>query len=143
VTQNVDYLHQRAGSRRVVEVHGSPAVHRCLACGAQETYEVIRGRLRSGEVVPRCGCGGVFKPDITFFGEGLPARAWEEAEALVSRADLLLVLGTSLTVYPAADLPELCIRSGGRAVLVNDQPTPLDGRMWKRFGDLEAAFAQE
>ena len=141
ITQNVDYLHQRAGSRRVVEVHGSPAVHRCLACGNTEPFEAIRNRLRSGQTVPRCTCGGVFKPDITFFGEALPAGAWEEAEALVRRADLLVVLGTSLTVYPAAALPELCVRSGGRVVLVNDQPTPLDGMMEKRWNDLEAVFA--
>jgi len=144
ITQNVDYLHQRAGSRRVVEVHGSPATHRCLACGAQASFEQIRDRLAGkgcvAERVPRCACGGVFKPDITFFGEGLPPAAWAQAEALVRKADLLLVLGTSLTVYPAAGLPELCLASGGQIVLVNDQPTPLDGAAWKRFGDLAAAF---
>jgi NAD-dependent deacetylase len=140
ITQNVDFLHQRAGSRRVVEVHGSPAVHRCRACGDQQTFEAIRERLRAGETVPRCSCGGVYKPDITFFGEALPAVAWAEAEALVRRADLLLVLGTSLTVYPAAALPELCVRSGGKAVLVNDQPTPLDDLMFRRYSDLETAF---
>jgi NAD-dependent deacetylase len=143
ITQNVDYLHQRAGSRRVIEVHGSPSRHHCLSCGNAESYDAIRDRLRSGEAVPRCLCGGVFKPDITFFGEALPANAWEEAETLVRRADLLVVLGTSLTVYPAAALPELSIRSGGRAVLVNDQPTPLDALMWKRWSDLEATFPGE
>lgn len=86
ITQNVDYLHQRAGSRLVVEVHGSPAVHRCRACGETASFEEIRGRLRDGEAVPRCGCGGVFKPDITFFGEGLPEGAWREAEAQIGRA---------------------------------------------------------
>jgi len=140
ITQNVDYLHQRAGSRRVVEVHGSPAVHRCQSCGEPASFETIRDRLGEEEV-PRCRCGGVFKPDITFFGEGLPSRAWAEAEALARQADLMLVLGTSLTVYPAAGLPELCLSSGGRLVLVNDQPTPLDSLAWKRYADLEAAFA--
>jgi len=141
ITQNVDFLHQRAGSRRVVEIHGSPARHHCLDCGAAETYEVIRGRLKAGEAVPRCGCGGVFKPDITFFGEGLPDQAWRDAEALAREADLMLVLGTSLTVYPAASLPERCVDRGGRLVLVNDQPTGLDHRAFLRLGDLEAAFA--
>jgi NAD-dependent deacetylase len=146
VTQNVDYLHQRAGSRHVVEVHGSPALHHCLGCGAEATFGEIRERLAGKgatppEALPRCRCGVVFKPDITFFGEGLPAAAWAEAERLCRRADLLLVLGTSLTVYPAAGLPELCAASGGRLVLVNDQPTPLDSLAWKRWGDLEAAFA--
>ena len=145
ITQNVDYLHQRAGSRRVVEVHGSPATHRCLACGSQASFDQIRnwlaGKRNEPNAVPRCGCGGVFKPDITFFGEGLPPRAWAEAEALVRKADLLLVLGTSLTVYPAAGLPELCVAAGGRMVLVNDQPTPLDSLAWKRYGDLVTAFS--
>lgn len=140
ITQNVDFLHQRAGSQRVVEVHGSPAIHRCRRCGDQQSFQAIRDRLAGGEAVPRCGCGGVYKPDITFFGEGLPPAAWAEAEALVRRADLLLVLGTSLTVYPAAALPELCARSGGRLVLVNDQPTPLDHLMDRRYSDLETAF---
>ena len=141
ITQNVDYLHQRAGSQRVVEVHGSPALHHCLSCGAEATFEAIRDRLAGKpDSVPRCSCGGVFKPDITFFGEGLPPKAWTEAEALVRKADLLLVLGTSLTVYPAAGLPELCVASGGRMVLVNDQPTPLDALAWKRYGDLATTF---
>jgi len=141
ITQNVDYLHQRAGSKKVIEVHGSPAVHRCLTCGAVESFETIRDRLAAGEIVPRCSCGGVFKPDITYFGEGLPPAAWTEAEALARKADLMLVLGTSLTVHPAAALPELCARSGGRLILVNDQPTPLDHLAWKRYPDLEAAFS--
>lgn len=141
ITQNVDFLHQRAGSRRVIEVHGSPAFHRCRNCGDVQGFDTIRQRLRAGEAVPRCGCGGVYKPDITFFGEALPEAAWVEAEALVRRADLLLVLGTSLTVYPAAALPELCARSGGKVVLVNDQPTPLDDLMDRRFSDLETAFS--
>jgi len=142
ITQNVDYLHQRAGSRQVVEVHGSPAVHHCLDCGAAASFEAIRQQLAESTSVPRCACGGAFKPDITFFGEGLPAEAWRQAEALCRRADLLLVLGTSLTVYPAAGLPELCLESGGRILLVNDQPTPLDARAWKRWSDLKAAFTE-
>jgi len=101
----------------------------------------LAGKGGVAESVPRCACGGVFKPDITFFGEGLPSGAWAQAEALVRKADLLLVLGTSLTVYPAAGLPELCLASGGRMVLVNDQPTPLDAAAWRRYGDLAAAFS--
>lgn len=141
ITQNVDFLHQRAGSSRVVEVHGTPAVHRCLACGHQQSFDEIRGRLLAGETVPRCGCGGVYKPDITFFGEALPGRAWDEAETLAKECDLMFVLGTSLTVYPAAALPEMCARAGGRLVLVNNQPTTLDPWAWKRFSDLETTFS--
>lgn len=141
ITQNVDFLHQRAGSSRVVEVHGTPAVHRCLWCGDVQSFDDVRHRLEVGEAVPHCDCGGVYKPDITFFGEALPEAAWSEAEALCRDSDLMLVLGTSLTVYPAAALPEVCVRSGGRVVLVNNQPTTLDSLAWKRFEDLEAAFS--
>lgn len=141
ITQNVDFLHQRAGSSRVIEVHGTPAIHRCLTCGHQQTFDQIRTRLRAGETVPRCDCGGVYKPDITFFGEALPGRAWDEAEALARECDLMFVLGTSLTVYPAAALPGICARAGGRVVLVNNQPTTLDPLVWRRFSELEAAFS--
>lgn len=142
ITQNVDFLHQRAGSARVIEVHGTPALHRCLGCGDVRGFDEIRERLRAGESVPRCPCGGVYKPDITFFGESLPQDAWDEAESLARECDLMLVLGTSLTVYPAAALPEVCAWAGGRLILVNDQPTTLDARAWKRFWNLEDAFSE-
>jgi len=141
ITQNVDYLHQRAGSRRVVEVHGSPAVHRCRSCGQTESFESIRSLLAAGQAVPTCSCGGVFKPDITFFGENLPPGAWAEAEALSRKADLMFVLGSSLTVYPAASLPQLCVQRGGKLVIVNDQPTPLDALSSKHYADLAGAFS--
>jgi NAD-dependent deacetylase len=96
--------------------------------------------IKAGEL-PRCGrCGGVLKPAITFFGESLPVGALKAAESEAYRADLMLVLGTSLTVYPAAGLPELTLRSGGTIVIVNNQPTPLDGRAVLHFKDLEEVF---
>jgi len=141
ITQNIDLLHQKAGSRRVIEIHGTPDPHQCLGCGKTESYESIRRRVQNGEIPPRCACGGVFKPLITFFGEALPQNAWDEAIEEVGRCDLILVLGTSLTVYPAASLPQHAARRGASLVIVNDQPTPLDHLANLRFWDLEKAFS--
>jgi NAD-dependent deacetylase len=141
ITQNVDFLHQRAGSRAVVEVHGTPATHRCLACGAASTFAEVRDRLKADPHAPRCACGGVIKPDITFFGEALPRAAWRRAEELARQADLMLVLGTSLTVQPAAGIPELTLDAGGGLAIVNDGETPLDRLAIYRCDDLERAFA--
>lgn len=142
ITQNVDLLHQKAGSTDVIEVHGSPQVHHCLACGAWFPYSAVAERVRGGELDPRCACGGSLKPDITFFGEPLPEAAFARARREAARADLLLVLGTSLTVQPAASLPSLCLRAGGQVVIVNDQPTDLDDRAVLVLRDLEEAFGR-
>ena len=138
-TQNIDMLHQKAGSTKVYEVHGSPILHHCRRCGAEKTYDEILALLEKGGV-PRCACGGVFKPDITFFGEALPEAAFRAAIELAESADVMLVLGTSLTVHPAASLPEITLRRGGEVIIVNAQPTALDQLAFARFDDL-AAFA--
>ncbi len=97
------------------------------------------GAERLGDpYVPRCGCGGAFKPDITFFGEALPEEAFMNAQALAGKADVMLVLGTSLTVYPAAGLPQPTLRRGGKVFIVNAQPTPLDDYAVARYPDLKA-----
>ncbi len=142
ITQNVDGLHQKAGSKRVHEVHGTAAIHRCTVCGAVQDLDEIRHQMLGGERVPRCPCGGVMKPDITFFGEALPQAAFEAAFSDTSQADLFLVLGTSLTVYPAASLPEIALRNGAKLVIVNAQPTPLDDHAALRLWSLEEAFAR-
>jgi len=126
-TQNIDMLHQKAGSSNVYEVHGSPILHHCRRCGDAKTFDEIIEMRRSSEV-PRCSCGGVYKPDITFFGEALPEEAFRRAQELALTSDLFLVLGTSLTVYPAAGLPQLTLKAGGRVAIVNAQPTALDER---------------
>jgi len=134
VTQNIDMLHQKAGSSNVYEVHGSPIVHHCRRCGDAKAFGEVRamveangGLERLGDpYVPRCACGGAYKPDITFFGESLPEAAFSNAGALASRADVMIVLGTSLTVYPAAGIPQLTLRNGGKVFIVNGQPTQLD-----------------
>lgn len=142
ITQNIDLLHTRAGSRNVAEIHGSPRAHRCLGCGLPSPlpFEEVCGIVRSGGL-PRCEtCGSVLKPDITFFGEALPPAAFGAARALARGADLLLVLGSSLVVYPAASLPELALDRGAALVIVNNQETHLDRRASLRYYDLEILF---
>jgi NAD-dependent deacetylase len=140
VTQNIDGLHGAAGSKTVCEIHGSAALHHCLACGSEQTLAQVRDQIQDGQLPPRCFCGGVLKPDITFFGEELPREAFDRAFSEASRCALLLVLGTSLTVYPAASLPELVLRRRGRIVIVNAQPTPLDEQATLRLWSLQEAF---
>lgn len=132
ITQNIDMLHQKAGSHTVWEVHGTPRVHHCLGCGDAQSFEAICEQLER-EPVPHCArCGDVYKPDVTFFGEMLPERAFAAAQQLAEVVDLVLVLGSSLTVHPAAQLPLLA-----RAmVIVNGQPTPYDQRAVLRYDDL-------
>lgn len=139
-TQNIDMLHQKAGSTVVWEVHGSPLVHHCRSCGAAKSFEEICGMIGDGDEVkvPRCRCGGVFKPDITFFGESLPEAAWTGAVRGAREAEVYLVLGTSLTVFPAASLPQVALRAGAKLFIVNGQETPLDEFAEGRWEDLEA-----
>ena len=141
ITQNIDLLHQKGGSKNVIEIHGSPKMHYCLRCaGIRVSFEEAAAIVRNGEM-PKCPkCGRVLKPAITFFGESLPADALKEAVSESQEADLMLVLGTSLTVHPAASMPEYTLRSGGRIVIVNNMPTPLDGRAEMHFEDLEQTF---
>lgn len=140
ITQNIDMLHQKAGSKTVYEVHGSPILHHCFGCGREKTFDEICAMLEK-TVVPRCEqCGEAYKPDITFFGEMLPEKAFASAVTLAQKADLMLVLGSSLTVHPAASLPPLTVRAGGEMVIVNAQPTPLDDLAALCYPDL-AAFA--
>jgi NAD-dependent protein deacetylase/lipoamidase len=125
VTQNVDRLHQQAGSRRVLEVHGSIRSASCLLCGNREEYERV---IELGPVPACAECGAVLKPDVVMFGELLPAGVMEEASELVLAARLLLVVGSSLEVYPVAGLPEDALRAGARLAIVNRGPTPYDRR---------------
>jgi NAD-dependent deacetylase len=135
-TQNIDMLHQKAGSHNVYEIHGSPITHYCRTCGAIKTFDEIM-ELRKTQEVPRCTCGGVFKPAITFFGESLPEKAWLAAEGLAMRSDVYLVLGTSLTVFPAANLPRFALQGGAKLFIVNAQPTALDDYATARYTDLQ------
>jgi NAD-dependent deacetylase len=125
VTQNVDRLHSRAGSRDVIEVHGTAATASCQSCGRREE----RARIRELLPVPRCGdCGTVLKPDVVMFGELLPAGAMDRATALAQGAGVLLVVGSSLEVWPVAGLPEETLDCGGKLAIVNHDETPYDDR---------------
>lgn len=127
VTQNTDGLHLDAGSRRVVEIHGSGRSVRCLDCGSVEAREAVQSRL-GVEMPPLCRlCRGRFlKPEVVLFGESLPPKAIADAYALASEADLVLVAGSSLAVYPAADVPLEAVRAGAPLLIVNGEPTPFD-----------------
>jgi NAD-dependent deacetylase len=129
ITQNVDMLHRQAGTRELVEVHGSIARCECPSCGAGVALEEARARLRSAaDGVPRCGgCRSALKPGVVLFGEMLEAGALERARELCERADLLLCIGSSLEVHPVAGLPLLTLAAGGELAILTQGPTPLDG----------------
>lgn len=148
ITQNIDRLHARAGTRRLIEVHGSIAHSSCLSCRA--TYELadVRARHeRATDQVPRCDCGEPLKPDVVLFGELLPAAAIAEAEALATQADLMLCIGSSLEVYPVAQLPADTLAAGGRLAILTQGRTPYDRRAAVRLAgdvvqELEAVAAE-
>jgi NAD-dependent deacetylase len=128
VTQNIDRLHERAGSREVVEVHGSIRTATCPGCGARYPLERML-ELLAGADAPACpACGVILKPDVVFFGELLPPEAIGRAYELAQRARLLLVVGSALEVYPIAGLPEETLAAGGSLAIVNRGRTPYDGR---------------
>jgi NAD-dependent deacetylase len=142
ITQNIDMLHTRAGSKNVFEIHGSPKVHTCLNCGNTCSFEEIVPVVRNGKV-PHCiSCKDIMKPDIIFFGEMLDQAVLYGAVTEASRADLIIVCGTSLVVQPAASIPVYTLDNGGKVIIVNDSPTPLDNRCAARFYSLEEVFAE-
>jgi NAD-dependent protein deacetylase/lipoamidase len=115
ITQNVDGLHELAGSRNVLRVHGSIWMVRCMGCGREQEDR----RTPLPEIPPRCECGGLLRPGVVWFGEALPREIWQEAEAAARTADLFLVIGTSALVYPAAGLAQIAKSSGARVVEIN------------------------
>ena len=141
ITQNIDLLHQKGGSKRVIEIHGSPLVHYCLRCkGINMPFEEAAALVKKGEL-PKCPkCKKILKPAITFFGESLPVEALMEATNEANKSDLMLVLGTSLQVYPAASMPQYTLGQGGEIVIVNNMPTPLDKHATLHFDDLAEVF---
>ena len=122
VTQNVDRLHELAGSPSVIHLHGSVFRNKCADCG-MPMLEVSHDL----ETPPHCGsCGGLCRPDVVWFGEGLPPSEWRAAAEAAEAADVVLSVGTSSTVYPAAELPVIAKRAGALIVQINPAPTPLD-----------------
>jgi len=125
ITQNVDGLHELAGSRNVLALHGSVWSVRCIAC----RRESMDKRIPMPEIPPRCECGGLLRPGVVWFGEALPTKIWKAAEAAARAADLFLVIGTSAVVYPAAGLAQLAKSSGAHMVEINIAETPLSGEI--------------
>ncbi|QEC50138.1 NAD-dependent protein deacylase [Baekduia soli] len=140
ITQNIDRLHRRAGTQRLVEVHGSIDTSSCLTCGARFPIADVRARLDASAIsVPHCDCGAPLKPDVVLFGEWLPEGALHEAYALAAGADVLLCIGSSLEVHPIAQLPGATRQNGGRVAVITQGPTPWDGRAAVRLqGDVVA-----
>ncbi len=127
ITQNIDELHQRAGSRRVVEIHGTAMTVHCLACDKRWAAREIQVRLDAGEWDLRCdACGGLLKSRTVSFGQPMPADVMREAIQLASRGDLFIAMGSSLVVHPAAGLPVTAMQRGARLVIINQESTPLD-----------------
>jgi NAD-dependent deacetylase len=127
ITQNIDGLHQRAGSRAVYELHGHLRSATCLGCDRQVPATPLIERMRGGEI-PHCSCGGLFKPDVVFFDELLPRGLLWLAQHAIETCDLLIVAGTALEVAPVCEMPLAALRRGARLIIVNQSATYLDER---------------
>ena len=129
ITQNIDGLHQKAGSRHVLEVHGTLETLTCTQCfRTYPSREFLPAFLETG-AIPRCpACGAILKPDVVLFGEQLPWKVWQEAEQAARSCDLMLVAGSSLEVTPVANLPLIAAQSGAALIIVNHTPTYIDIR---------------
>lgn len=125
ITQNVDGLHQVAGNTDVIEFHGSFASHRCLVCQTAVATKLID----LTEIPPRCACGGIYRPECVFFGEMIPSKALMRSQQAAAGCDIMLVVGTSATVQPAALMPEIARQSGAKIIEINPEKTPLTGRV--------------
>lgn len=126
ITQNVDGLHQAAGSRRVIEIHGNLRESACILCGAVGPISLLVEALDAGGL-PRCGrCGGLLKPNVVLFEDLMPQAAWQQATEAARTCDVMLVVGSSLQVTPAASLPQEALDCGARLLIINREPTPYD-----------------
>lgn len=130
ITQNFDGLHQAAGmsDQRVIELHGNTREAACQSCGARQPIAPVQARVEAGEEEPLCGCGGFLKAATILFGQPLPPDALATAKELLAACDLLLVVGSSLRVIPAARLPLVALERAVPLIIVNLEPTPLDER---------------
>lgn len=128
ITQNIDGLHQSAGSKTVYEIHGSFRTGQCIGCRKKVAMAEFYERLERGEIdLPRCSiCQSPVKPDVVLFGDLLPFEIWNQSVQAVQQCELLLVLGSSLVVYPAAELPQTAVASGAKLIIVNREATDYD-----------------
>lgn len=129
ITQNIDNLHQESGSLRVIEYHGNGRHMRCVVCAGPARLDLSQRSERA----PRCACGGVMKPDVVLFGEAIPRDALEAADRAAVLADVVIIVGTSATVYPAAELPVIAKRNGAYIIECNLEPTEFTGYITDAF----------
>jgi len=135
ITQNVDRLHFAAGTQELVELHGTIQTSRCMTCGTTVELDEVRELASgSGDGVPRCICGGMIRPGVVLFGEMLPQDALFKASQLAAEADVILCIGSSLEVHPAAGLPQVTKARGGAIAIMTQGPTPLDADADFRLG---------
>lgn len=127
ITQNIDGLHQLAGSHRVIELHGTARIIACVGCGKEWTPEAIHAMVTAGDDAPDCDdCGRPLKSKTISFGQAMPEREMREAAALAGQCDLMLAIGSSLVVEPAASIPRIAKGNGAKLVIINRDETPLD-----------------
>ncbi len=129
ITQNVDGLHQKSGNSegKVLQLHGNMQWVKCLSCDARHTLDEVKGWLEKGIELPECvQCGGILKPDAVFFGEMMPVWETSEAQRRSSECDLCIVIGSTLTVYPAGMMPQYALQGGAKLVIINDGVTEMD-----------------
>lgn len=129
ITQNIDGLHQRSGvpDDRLIELHGNATFATCLDCGERTELDAAEAEIERTGFAPRCRCGGLIKAAVISFGQAMPSREMHRAEEAIHECDLFLAIGSSLQVQPAATLPVAAKYHGARLVIVNRDPTPLDG----------------
>lgn len=129
ITQNIDMLHQKAGSRRVIEMHGTLRTLSCTQCYRQQGYEDYLPAFVTKGIIPHCPhCDSILKPDVILFGEQLPQKAWLEAQREARACDLMIVIGSSLEVLPVAGLPMQAIDRGAHLIIINNSDTYLNVR---------------
>ena len=144
ITQNIDGLHQRAGSKNVVEFHGTIHTLTCLSCGRKYRLEDVN----LDDIPPTCFCGHVLKPDFVFYGEGIPPRAYEQAAQLAQETDVMLIIGTAGQVMPACSLPYVAKEHGAKLVEINPAPSAYTGQITdvyvpRKAGEFLATLARE
>jgi NAD-dependent deacetylase len=139
ITQNIDGLHQLAGTKRIYELHGSIYKSRCVKCGAEIKYDDFLKKTYK-EKIPQCMCGGVIKPDVVFYGETLPEEDLSMSVFHASRSDLMIIVGTSLAVQPAAFMPMYTLKNSGIVALINRGETYIDDRVSVKLEDIKETF---
>ena len=129
ITQNIDILHQKAGSKNVLEVHGTLNSMTCVSCYTKYSSTQFLDEYINQGKIPHCPkCGGILKPDAILFEEQLPKNIWKLAESEIKKSDLMIVVGSSLEVVPVANLPYQIVSTGGKLIIINKQPTYIDSR---------------